>query len=315
MHLRISILASASPFCEFKHMDWDDVRVFLAVARRGQFLGGARALRINQATAARRIVALEASLETTLFERSTSGVQLTESGRALLIHAERMESEMLQAEADLRRKDVALSGAVRIGAPDGFTTYFLVDALRGLVERHPGIEIQLVPMPLAASLARREVDIAVTLDEPAAGRVVARRLTDYELGIFGATRYLDRHGRPERVDDLARHRLIGYVETYAYSTALNYIADLFGGARTSFDCASAVGQVEAVRGGLGLGVLHQFIARRMPGLEPVLPERRAVRTYWLVIHEDVRALGRIRAVVDHLVAETQAQRHAFLPAR
>lgn len=292
-------------------MDWDNVRAFLAVARQGQFLGASRALRVNQATVARRISALEAALQATLFERSTTGVNLTEAGRKLLSHAERMESEMLQAEADLRQQDVHLSGPVRIGAPDGFTTYFLVPAMAALLERHPGIDIQLVPMPLAVSLARREVDIAITLDEPAAGRVVARKLTDYSLGIFGAKDYLDRVGRPASVEDLAAHRLIGYVETYAFSSALNYVEDLLGGHRTAFECASAVGQVEAVKNGVGLGVLHHFIAADMPDVEPVLPERRAGRSYWLVIHEDVRALGRIRAVVDHIVSETGKRRAAF----
>ncbi|OYU48485.1 MAG: LysR family transcriptional regulator [Rhizobiales bacterium PAR1] len=297
-------------------MDWDNVRAFLAVARQGQFLGASRALRVNQATVARRITALEGALQATLFERSTTGVNLTEAGRRLLSHAERMESEMLQAEADLRQQDIHLSGPVRIGAPDGFTTYFLVPALNALLERHPGIDIQLVPMPLAVSLARREVDIAITLDEPEAGRVVARKLTDYSLGVFGSRAYLDRMGRPEMVEDLARHRLIGYVETYAFSSALNYVEDLLGGHRTAFECASAVGQVEAVRHGLGLGVLHHFIAAAMPDVEPVLPERRAQRSYWLVIHEDVRALGRIRAVVDHIVAEATQRRSAFnVPAR
>lgn len=292
-------------------MDWDNVRAFLAVARQGQFLGASRALRVNQATVARRISALEAALQATLFERSTTGVNLTEAGRKLLSHAERMESEMLQAEADLRQQDVHLSGPVRIGAPDGFTTYFLVPVMAALLERHPGIDIQLVPMPLAVSLARREVDIAITLEEPAAGRVVARKLTDYSLGIFGAKDYLDRLGRPETVEDLAAHRLIGYVETYAFSSALNYVEDLLGGHRTAFECASAVGQVEAVKNGVGLGVLHHFIAADMPDVEPVLPERRAGRSYWLVIHEDVRALGRIRAVVDHIVSETGKRRAAF----
>lgn len=292
-------------------MDWDNVRAFLAVARQGQFLGASRALRVNQATVARRISALEAALQATLFERSTTGVNLTEAGRRLLSHAERMESEMLQAEADLRQQDVHLSGPVRIGAPDGFTTYFLVPVMAALLERHPGIDIQLVPMPLAVSLARREVDIAITLEEPAAGRVVARKLTDYSLGIFGAKDYLDRLGRPETVEDLAAHRLIGYVETYAFSSALNYVEDLLGGHRTAFECASAVGQVEAVKHGVGLGVLHHFIAADMPDVEPVLPERRAGRSYWLVIHEDVRALGRIRAVVDHIVSETGKRRAAF----
>lgn len=292
-------------------MDWDNVRAFLAVARQGQFLGASRALRVNQATVARRITALEGALQATLFERSTTGVNLTEAGRRLLSHAERMESEMLQAEADLRQQDIHLSGPVRIGAPDGFTTYFLVPALNALLERHPGIDIQLVPMPLTVSLARREVDIAITLEEPEAGRVVARKLTDYSLGVFGQRDYLDRMGRPEAVEDLARHRLIGYVETYAFSSALNYVEDLLGGHRTAFECASAVGQVEAVRHGLGLGVLHHFIAAAMPDVEPVLPERRAQRSYWLVIHEDVRALGRIRAVVDHIVAEATQRRSAF----
>jgi DNA-binding transcriptional LysR family regulator len=295
-------------------MDWDNVRAFLTVARQGQFLGASRALRVNQATVARRITALETSLQATLFERSTTGVNLTEAGRKLLAHAERMESEMLQAEADLRQQDVHLSGPVRIGAPDGFTTYFLVPALTALLDRHPGIDIQLVPMPLAVSLARREVDIAITLDEPEAGRVVSRKLTDYSLGIFGAKSYLDRMGRPDTATDLAKHRLIGYVETYAFSSALNYIEDLFAGQPTAFECASAVGQVEAVRCGLGLGVLHHFIAAMLPEVEPVLPARRAARSYWLVIHEDVRALGRIRAVVDHIVREAGSRRGEFLVA-
>lgn len=296
-------------------MDWDNVRAFLAVARQGQFLGAARSLRINQATIARRVTALEQDLQATLFERSTTGVNLTEAGRTLLAHAERMESEMLQAEADLRQQDIHLAGTVRIGAPDGFTTYFLVPALKDLVERHPLLDIQLVPMPLAVSLARRDVDIAITIEEPEAGRIVARKLTEYSLGIFGARAYLDRQGRPARLEDLDGHRLIGYVESYALPSAMAYVSDLFGGRRTAFECASAVGQVEAVRAGMGLAVLHHFIAATVPDLEPVLPQRQARRAYWLSIHEDVRALGRIRAVIDHIAAATQARRATFLAPR
>ena len=296
-------------------MDWDNVRAFLAVARQGQFLGAARSLRINQATIARRVTALEQDLQATLFERSTTGVNLTEAGRTLLAHAERMESEMLQAEADLRQQDIHLAGTVRIGAPDGFTTYFLVPALKDLVERHPLLDIQLVPMPLAVSLARRDVDIAITIEEPEAGRIVARKLTEYSLGIFGARAYLDRQGRPARLEDLDSHRLIGYVESYALPSAMAYVTELFGGRRTAFECASAVGQVEAVRAGMGLAVLHHFIAATVPDLEPVLPQRQARRAYWLSIHEDVRALGRIRAVIDHIAAVTQARRGTFLAPR
>lgn len=295
-------------------MDWDDVRAFLAVARQNQFVAAARRLKVNQATVARRVRALEIALGSTLFERSTSGVHLTEAGRRLLVHAERMESEMLQAEADLRRQDVYLSGPVRIGAPDGFMTYFLIPAMTAFLDRHPGIDLQLVPMPIAASLVRREVDIAITLDQPEAGRLISRRLTAYSLGIFGCRSYIARVGAPASLDDLRAHRLIGYVEAHAYSNALKYVETLFGGIGTRLDCASAVGQVEAVRHGAGLGILHHFIAATFPELEPVLPERRAERSYFLVVHEDVRSLGRIRAVADHIVDATARHRSVFCPA-
>ncbi|MEQ1650684.1 MAG: LysR family transcriptional regulator, partial [Hyphomicrobiaceae bacterium] len=113
-------------------MDWDNIRTFLAVARRNQFLAAGQLLRVNQATVARRVAALEAALGSTLFERSTTGVTLTDAGKRLMVHAERVESELLQAEADIRQQDLQLSGTVRIGAPDGFSTYFLVPALRTL---------------------------------------------------------------------------------------------------------------------------------------------------------------------------------------
>ncbi|MEQ1649840.1 MAG: substrate-binding domain-containing protein, partial [Hyphomicrobiaceae bacterium] len=213
-----------------------------------------------------------------------------------------------------RQQDLQLSGTVRIGAPDGFSTYFLVPALRTLAERHPGLVVELVPMPIAASLARREVDIAITIEEPDRARVVAQKLTDYSLGIFGNKAYLKRNGRPKALADLSHHTLIGYVETYAFSSALDYVADLFGNHPTKIQCASAVGQVEAVRHGLGLGVLHHFIATTLDNIEPVLPARRATRGYWLAVHEDVQALGRIRAVSEHIVTATAAARHRFFVA-
>jgi DNA-binding transcriptional LysR family regulator len=115
------------------------------------------------------------------------------------------------------------------------------------------------------------------------------------------------------VADLADHRLIGYVESYAFSPALDYVGELFGGHRTAFECASAVGQVEAVRNGLGLGVLHHFISAALPDVVPVLPERRAQRAYWLSMHEDVRAVARIRAVVEHVARAAEERRGRFMP--
>jgi DNA-binding transcriptional LysR family regulator len=293
-------------------MDWDNVRVFLAVARAGQFVGAAKRLRLDHATVSRRIAALETALGARLFDRRTTGARLTSAGERFLAAAEEMESAFLHAQADISDVDVELTGVVRIGAPDGLSTYYLVGALRDFVERNPGVRIQLVPTPQLMPLARREVDIVIGLDKPEEGRFVARKLTDYSLGVYASAAYLDAHPPPADVDELARHRLIGYVEEYAFSSALDYVRELFGGAPTAFECASAVTQFEALRGGLGLGVVHEFIARRFTDLRRVLPERRATRSYWIVTHEDTRGLGRIRAVHDHLVQCVTRDRGTFV---
>jgi DNA-binding transcriptional LysR family regulator len=293
-------------------MDWDNVRVFLAVARAGQFVGAAKRLRLDHATVSRRIAALEAALGARLFDRRTTGARLTSAGERFLSAAEEMESAFLHAQADISDVDVELTGVVRIGAPDGLSTYYLVGALREFVERNPGVRIQLVPTPQLMPLARREVDIVIGLDKPEEGRFVARKLTDYSLGVYASAAYLEAHTPPSDLGELARHRLIGYVEEYAFSSALDYVRELFGGAPTVFECASAVTQFEALRAGLGLGVVHDFIARRFKDLRRVLPERRARRSYWIVTHEDTRGLGRIRAVHDHLVECVTRDRGTFL---
>jgi DNA-binding transcriptional LysR family regulator len=293
-------------------MDWDNVRVFLAVARAGQFVAAAKRLRLDHATVSRRIAALEASLGARLFDRRTTGARLTSAGERFLAAAEEMESAFLHAQAEISDVDVELTGVVRIGAPDGFSTYYLAGALREFVERNPGVRIQLAPVPQVIPLARREVDIVVVLDKPEEGRFVARKLTDYNLGIYASAAYLDAREPPREVGELAGHRLIGYIEEYAFSSALDYVRELYGGAPTHFECASAVTQLEALRAGLGLGVVHDFIARRFKDLRPVLPERRATRSYWIVTHEDTRGLGRIRAVCEHLVASVTRDRATFV---
>ncbi len=298
-------------------MDWDNLRVFLAVARAGQFVAAARQLKVDHATVNRRITALEGALNARLVDRRTTGVGLTAAGQVLLSTAEAMETSLLRAQAALADTDVELGGTVRIGAPDGFSTFYLAPRCARFVERHPRITIQLVPSPQVAPLTKREIDIAIVLDKPEAGRLVARKLTDYALGIYGADGYLARHGVPAAVGDLKHHRLVGYVDDYAYSPALNYVRELFAREPAGFQCAGAIGQVEAVRAGLGLGVLHRFIAERHADLRPVLPDRTAVRSYWIVEHEDMRGLGRIRAAHDFIVEAVLADQPLFngRPAR
>jgi len=291
-------------------MNWDDVRIFLAVARSGQILGAAKRLGVNHATVARRLTVFEHDLNTKLLTRRTNGCELTHAGEEFLLAAERMEAEMLSVRSSLGDADVAISGSVRIGAPDGFGVTFLAPRLASLTARYPDLKIQLVPVPRSFSLSRREADIAITVDRPDQGRLVARKLVDYSLGLYASRAYLDAHPAPQSIDELADHRMVGYVDDLVISPSLNYAPEISREWRPAFEISSALGQVEAVRAGAGIGILHMFIAREHDELVPVLPERTIQRSYWLAYHESVRTLRRITAVssfISDLVASENAR--------
>src|SRR5690606_31694505 len=189
-------------------MNWDDVRIFLAVARSGQILGAARRLELNHATVSRRIGALEAGLGAKLFRRLTTGSELTPAGERFLEIAERMEADMIAARAEISGEGEDVSGTVRIGAPDGFGVAYLAARLGALTARHRELQIHLVPVPRSFSLSRREADIAITVDRPTEGRLVAQKLVDYSLGLFASRAYAEAHGLPQTAAGLADHRLV-----------------------------------------------------------------------------------------------------------
>ncbi|MCM2472886.1 LysR family transcriptional regulator [Rhizobium sp. CG5] len=293
-------------------MNWDDVRMFLAVARTGQILAASKRLGVNHATLSRRVTALEESLQTRLLIRRTNGCELSPEGEIFLHAAERMETEMLAAQSSIGRIDSAVAGTVRIGAPDGFGVAFLASRLGRLTQRHPDLKIQLVPVPRTFSLSQREADIAITIERPEQGRLVSSKLTDYTLGLYAAQSYLDAAGVPERVEALKDHRRVGYVEDLLYSASLNFTAEVMRNWNATFEISSATGQTEAVRSGAGIGILHSYIARQYPELVRVLPEIAIRRAYWTTYHESARELVRVRTVVDYLQERVSEERPIFL---
>lgn len=281
-------------------MNWDDVRIFLAVARAGQILAASRRLALNHATLSRRLTALEEALGTRLFIRRTNGCELTAEGEGFLASAERMETEMLAAQSRLGRTDTAIAGTVRIGAPDGFGVSFLAPRMGRLIERHPELKIQLVPVPCAFSLSSREADIAITLERPEQGRLISSKLTDYTLGLYASRAYVAARGAPVDADELKHHRRIGYVEDLIFSQSLNFTGEVMRNWNAGFEISSATGQTEAVRASAGIGILHNYIGRQYPDLVRVMPDTVIQRTYWTIFHESARDLARIRIVADFL---------------
>jgi len=291
-------------------MNWDDARMFLAVARTGQILAASRRLGVNHATLSRRVSALEEALKTRLLIRRTNGCDLTAEGEAFLLAAERMETEMLAVQASIGRIDTAVAGTVRVGAPDGFGVSFLAPRLGRLTARHPELKIQLVPVPRSFSLSQREADIAITLERPEQGRLVSSKLTDYTLGLYASRGYLAENGTPETVEDLKAHRRVGYVEDLIFTASLNFTGEIMRSWDASFEISSATGQTEAVRSGAGVGILHDYIARQHPELVRLLPETSIRRAYWTTWHESARDLTRVRTVAE-FVQELVRQEHAI----
>ena len=157
--------------------NWDDVRFFLAVVREVKISVAARTLGCDHTTVGRRILALEDALGTKLFDRSNSGYMLTKRGQTFVPVAEAMERDALIAQSEMLGWDVSLKGAVRIGAPDGFGSYFLAPRLGAFVKQHPEVEVQIIAMPRIFSLSKREVDVAISLARPSEGRLMARKVT------------------------------------------------------------------------------------------------------------------------------------------
>ncbi|CAN7226769.1 LysR family transcriptional regulator [Pararhizobium sp. LjRoot255] len=293
-------------------MNWDDVRMFLAVARTGQILAASKRLGVNHATLSRRVTALEESLKSRLLIRRTNGCELTAEGEIFVHAAERMETEMLAAQAQIGRIDTAIAGTVRVGAPDGFGVSFLAPRLGRLTARFPELRIQLVPIPRSFSLSQREADIAITLERPEQGRLISSKLTDYTLGLYASQEYLAANGIIETIEDLKSHRRIGYVEDLIFTASLNFTGEVMRSWDAAFEISSATGQTEAVRSSAGVGILHNYIARQYPELIRILPDTTIRRAYWTTYHESARDLVRVRTVADFLQELVTAEHHIFV---
>jgi DNA-binding transcriptional LysR family regulator len=294
--------------------DWDDLRFFLAVARAGRLTVAARRLGADHATVSRRISALEGALKAKLFERRPQGYALTEHGERLLAKAETMETQALAVSSEIGGADLALSGTIRIGTPDGFGTMFLAPRMSTLAGQYPDLEIQIVAMPRLLSLSKREADVAISLAPPKEGKIVARKLTDYKLALYATGDYLARHPAVTAPEHLHAHEMIGYIDDLIFTPELDYLDEVSKGLRPRLQSSNLVAQFQATLTGAGICVLPNFMAALDPRLLPVLPEQVSiVRSFWLIVHSDLKDVARIRATMDFLVREVKAARSLFIP--
>jgi DNA-binding transcriptional LysR family regulator len=293
-------------------LNWDDLRLFLVASRDRSFVAVGRRMQIDQTTVARRLSALEEAVGASLFNRSPRGIALTEAGLALAGHAERIEAEVMEASARLEERERAITGTVRLATTEAFGTFLVAPNANKLHARHPDLQLELVPESRTVSLSSREADLAVVLNRPPRGRLVAWKLTDYRLGLYGSADYIASH--PPIVDLVAArsHPFVWYIDEMIDIPELRFFDQIVAGSATAFRSSSIAAQHEAVASGLGLGILHAFAADPDPRLVRVLTNTVEVtRSYWLVVHKEQQRLPRVRAVADFLTEIVSSNSRRF----
>ena len=294
-------------------MDWDGLRYFLAVARTSKVSEAGRRLGVEHSTVSRRIRQLEQEIGTVLFDKSRRyGYLLTEAGRNLLLHAEKMESELLNAQQVINVFEEDLSGNIRVAATEGFGVYMLTPLAVEFQNQYPKTSLEVMAFQRFVDQSRREADIFITIDRPLRGNYVYRLLSDYKLRLYASPQYLKRHPTIKNISDLADHRFIDYIDEFIISDELKYLGGVVPDANVVFKSNSLVAQLQACVGGQAMAVLPCFMAHQHPNLQVVLPDELAIkRSFWMLYHEDLRQLKRIELFSNFLKNKLE-QRQALM---
>src|SRR5579863_2701618 len=297
------------------HLDWDNLRYFLAVARTNRLTDAARRLGQDRTTIGRRISTLEDGFGSKLFERRFGGYHLTEAGQSLLRNAEAIERTVCEIQRDLVGNKERIEGTVRVGAPDEFGSLFLARHIGEIRRLHPNLKLELIVPPYAMNVSKREVDISITVERPTEGRLFARKLIAYELRIYAVRDYLESHPPIESPGDLSMQTWIGYGSEFAPMTKLGHVSQGDWGLTPHITCSSLVGQLTATLSGAGISMLPRYLADREPSLIPILDEViKTTRSYHMIVHADLRDLPRIRIASDFIAQSVAKARSLFLPS-
>jgi DNA-binding transcriptional LysR family regulator len=277
-------------------MNWDDLRIFLAVTRTGTLAAAGQKLGIDPTTVARRIARLEAAVGRSLFEVTPSGHVPTSRAQELLSHVEAMESAVITG-TEGATSSTQPTATVRVSVSEGFGTWIIAPHLHEFVVQNPATAVELVASTGFLNPSRREADIAIMLARPKRGPLVVRKLTDYQLGLYqrrDTQAFCD-------VSELAEQRLVGYVPDLIYAPELNYLDEVTAGLTASLSSTSINAQATIVRSGVGAGILPCFIGESDSELKRVLTDRISIqRSFWIVVHRDLRRVARVQRFIDWL---------------
>ncbi len=293
-------------------IDWTNLHTFLQVARNGSAVAAAERMKVDVTTVRRRLAQLQASLGLPLFFKSGRLLQLTQEGERIHSIISQMAdlSRGISRDATDAARDIV--GVVRISTMEGFGSFFLASKLGEFIERFPHLAVELVASQTILNLSEREADLSLNMVRPKHGRLVVRRAGRFGVGLYGSPAYLEKAGTPSERSDLNNHDFITYVDELISVPHVRWLPDVIDQPRTRLTCTSLVAQFSAAEAGAGLAMIPHFMAHGKHGLVRVLSsDINLIRDWWLVIHQDLQNVPRIRAAVDFII-ETMHRNQSVL---
>jgi DNA-binding transcriptional LysR family regulator len=290
--------------------DWDDLRHLLAVARHGSTLAAGRALGMDQSTVQRRLAELERRCGQALVQRQPSGYRLTEFGLALLPHAQRVEDAVGAFKLHLATAAADVSGVVRVTCPEPIV-YRITQStlLQRFSERYPALQVHFVMSDKYIDLSKGEADVALRSGDTDDGALVGRKIGDSVWAVYASATYIERHGRPHRVEDLASHALVGFDDTMAKHRIAAWLRKVSPDAVLVARSSSVLGLVYSAKAGVGVAPLPTALGDAEPDLVRVIePVAELSRIWRMLTTPDLRHTPRVAAFFDFMVSEIETLR-------
>lgn len=291
-------------------MDWDKLRVFHAVAEAGSFTHAGETLNLSQSAVSRQISALEENLQVPLFHRHARGLILTEQGESLNRTVREVFAKLAMTEALLTESKERPAGRLKVTTTIGFGATWLAPRLQGFLEAYPDVTMTLLLDDTDLDLAMREADVAIRMHAPKQPDLVQRHLMQIRWTVFAAPAYLKAHGTPERPEELDDHKLIQFGDYRPPVQDVNWLSEAGRRAgsprRALLEVNSFQAMAAAIRSGLGIGVLPNWMTDEMTDLVPLLPELKAPKVdVYFVYPEELRNSKRVAVFRDFLLARLQ----------
>ncbi len=287
--------------------DWNDLKYFLAVARHKSTTAAGKSLGLSQTTVHRRLSELESRIGRKLIARQPAGYRLTEFGETLRPYAERVATAITELELHASDTTRDLTGVIRVTCPEPIVYRMkkstFIDRFHA---RYPKLSVEFVTSDRYLDLSKGEVDVAFrsgdTEDE-----LVGRKIADSFWGVYASHAYIAQNGKPERIEDLSRHPLVGFDDTLQNHRSAVWLREVAPDARLSARNNSVLGLVYSVKSGIGIGPLPTALGDAEPDLVQVLgPIPALARSWRLLTHPDLRRTPRIAAFFDFVIEEREA---------